>query len=201
MKTLSIGLTGGIGCGKTLIAKVFSHLNVPIFNADNEAKLLYQDDEIKEQLKTMFSEDIFVGDVLNTKKLSQIVFSNKEKLQQLSDFIHPLVQKRYQSFLNKNTVLNVPYVIMESAIIFESKWEKYFDKLICVNTPQNLVIQRAMQRDNASKQEIMQRINNQLSVEYKISNSDYVILNDDLALVLPQVINIDKQLKTLSNIN
>lgn len=200
MKTLSIGLTGGIGCGKTLIAKVFSHLNVPIFNADNEAKLLYQDDEIKEQLKTMFSEDIFVGDVLNTKKLSQIVFSNKEKLQQLSDFIHPLVQKRYQSFLNKNTVLNVPYVIMESAIIFESKWEKYFDKLICVNTPQNLVIQRAMQRDNASKQEIMQRINNQLSVEYKISNSDYVILNDDLALVLPQVINIDKQLKTLSNI-
>lgn len=201
MKTLSIGLTGGIGCGKTLIAKVFSHLNVPIFNADNEAKLLYQDDEIKEQLKTMFSEDIFVGDVLNTKKLSQIVFSNKEKLQQLSDFIHPLVQKRYQSFLNKNTVLNVPYVIMESAIIFESKWEKYFDKLICINTPQNLVIQRAMQRDNASKQEIMQRINNQLSVEYKISNSDYVILNDDLALVLPQVINIDKQLKTLSNIN
>ena len=193
MKTLSIGLTGGIGCGKTLIAKVFSHLNVPIFNADNEAKLLYQDDEIKEQLKTMFSEDIFVGDVLNTKKLS-------EKLQQLSDFIHPLVQKRYQSFLNKNTVLNVPYVIMESAIIFESKWEKYFDKLICINTPQNLVIQRAMQRDNASKQEIMQRINNQLSVEYKISNSDYVILNDDLALVLPQVINIDKQLKTLSNI-
>lgn len=200
MKTLSIGLTGGIGCGKTLIAKVFSHLNVPIFNADNEAKLLYQDDEIKEQLKTMFSEDIFVGDVLNTKKLSQIVFSNKEKLQQLSDFIHPLVQKRYQSFLNKNTVLNVPYVIMESAIIFESKWEKYFDKLICINTPQNLVIQRAMQRDNASKQEIMQRINNQLSVEYKISNSNYVILNDDLALVLPQVINIDKQLKTLSNI-
>ena len=90
---------------------------------------------------------------------------------------------------------------MESAIIFESKWEKYFDKLICINTPQNLVIQRAMQRDNASKQEIMQRINNQLSVEYKISNSDYVILNDDLALVLPQVINIDKQLKTLSNIN
>lgn len=201
MKTLSIGLTGGIGCGKTLIAKVFSHLNVPIFNADNEAKLLYQDDEIKEQLKTMFSEDIFVGDVLNTKKLSQIVFSNKGKLQQLSDFIHPLVQKRYQSFLNKNTVLNVPYVIMESAIIFESKWEKYFDKLICINTPQNLVIQRAMQRDNASKQEIMQRIKNQLSVEYKISNSDYVILNDDLALVLPQVINIDKQLKTLSNIN
>ena len=200
MKTLSIGLTGGIGCGKTLIAKVFSHLNVPIFNADNEAKLLYQEDEIKEQLKTMFSEDIFVGDVLNTKKLSQIVFSNKEKLQQLSDFIHPLVQKRYQSFLNKNTVLNVPYVIMESAIIFESKWEKYFDKLICINTPQNLVIQRAMQRDNASKQEIMQRINNQLSVEYKISNSNYVILNDDLALVLPQVINIDKQLKTLSNI-
>jgi len=200
MKTLSIGLTGGIGCGKTLIAKVFSHLNVPIFNADNEAKLLYQDDEIKEQLKTMFSEDIFIGDVLNTKKLSQIVFSNKEKLQQLSDFIHPLVQKRYQSFLNKNTVLNVPYVIMESAIIFESKWEKYFDKLICINTPQNLVIQRAMQRDNASKQEIMQRINNQLSVEYKISNSNYVILNDDLALVLPQVINIDKQLKTLSNI-
>lgn len=200
MKTLSIGLTGGIGCGKTLIAKVFSHFNVPIFNADNEAKLLYQDDEIKEQLKTMFSEDIFIGDVLNTKKLSQIVFSNKEKLQQLSDFIHPLVQKRYQSFLNKNTVLNVPYVIMESAIIFESKWEKYFDKLICINTPQNLVIQRAMQRDNASKQEIMQRINNQLSVEYKISNSNYVILNDDLALVLPQVINIDKQLKTLSNI-
>lgn len=200
MKTLSIGLTGGIGCGKTLIAKVFSHLNVPIFNADNEAKLLYQDDEIKEQLKTMFSEDIFIADVLNTKKLSQIVFSNKEKLQQLSDFIHPLVQKRYQSFLNKNTVLNVPYVIMESAIIFESKWEKYFDKLICINTPQNLVIQRAMQRDNASKQEIMQRINNQLSVEYKISNSNYVILNDDLALVLPQVINIDKQLKTLSNI-
>ena len=201
MKTLSIGLTGGIGCGKTLIAKVFSHLNVPIFNADNEAKLLYQDDEIKEQLKSMFSEDIFVDNVLDKKKLSQIVFSNKEKLQQLTDFIHPLVQQRYKSFFDKYTLLKYPYVIMESAIIFESKWDKYFDKLICINTPQNLVIQRAMLRDNASKGDILKRIDNQFSVEYKILNSDYVILNDDLALVLPQVINIDKQLKLLSNIN
>lgn len=201
MKTLSVGLTGSIGCGKTLIAKVFEHLNIPVFNADNEAKLLYQDEQVKENLKIMFSEDIFVDNVLDKKKLSQIVFSNKEKLQQLSDYIHPLVQNKYQSFVKRHSLLNTPYVIMESAIIIESKWEKFFDRLICINTPQNLVIQRAMQRDNASKQDIMQRINNQFSVEYKILNSNYVILNDDLALVLPQVINIDKQLKLLSIIN
>lgn len=201
MKTLSIGLTGGIGCGKTLISKVFAHLGVPVFNADKQAKSLYEQKEVKQKLETMFSEKLFENNVLNNRKLAQIVFSDKEKLQKLNAFIHPLVQKKYLDFLKTYSLLNTPYIIMESAIIFETKWEKLFDKLVCINTPSDLVLKRTMQRDSASKKEIQQRMNNQISVEYKISNSDYVILNDNLALVLPQVINIDRELKQLSITN
>ncbi|MBQ9311865.1 MAG: dephospho-CoA kinase [Bacteroidales bacterium] len=199
MKTLSIALTGGIGCGKTLISQVFSHLQVPVFNSDKVAKELYLRKDVLKDMQTLFGTEIVAEGVLDRGKLSEIVFNNREKLEQLNSYIHPKVEEEYMVWLKWQTEQNVPYVIMESAIIFEINWEKKFDKVICINTPERLVIQRTMLRDNATKQQIEKRMLNQISTKEKIEKSDYIVNNDDVQLVIPQILKIDNELKNLSN--
>ncbi len=197
MKTLSIGLTGGIGSSKTLIAEVFTQMGVPVFNADMETKQLYNKPNIQKDMETMFSTKLFNDNKLDKNKLAKIIFNNKEQLQKLNFYIHPLVENEYKNFLNFHTIKRCPYVIMESAIIFESGWQKNFDKIICVNTPQELMIKRTMLRDNADKETVLRKIANQIPIKDKVYMSDYVINNDDLTLVLPQIIEIDKQIKKI----
>ena len=199
MKTLSIALTGGIGCGKTLISQVFSHLQIPVFNSDKVAKELYLRKNVLKDMQALFGTEIVAEGVLDRGKLSEIVFNDREKLEQLNSYIHPKVEEEYMAWLKWQTEQNVPYVIMESALIFEIHWEKKFDKLICINTPERLAIQRTMIRDNATKQQIEQRIQNQIPSKEKIEKSDYIINNDNVQLVVPQILNIDKELKELSN--
>lgn len=195
MKTLSIGLTGGIGSSKTLIAEVFTQMGVPVFNADMEAKQLYNKPNIQKDMEAMFSQKLFDNNKLDKNKLAQIIFNNKKQLQKLNLYIHPLVENEYKNFLNFHTIKHCPYVIMESAIIFESGWQENFDKIICVNTPQELMIKRTMLRDNTDKEIVLRKIANQIPIKDKVYMSDYVINNDDLTLVLPQIIEIDKQIK------
>lgn len=197
-KTLSVCITGSIGCGKSLMGKVFTHLGIPVFCADDEAKALYKQPEIQESVKEMFGETIFKDNVLQAKILSEIVFNDKNKLKQLNSFLHPKVQQQYKDFLSYYTKKEKPYVIMESAIVFEIEWENLFDKIICVDTPQELTILRAMERDKVSREQILQRLSNQKPMEYKRSHSDYIINNDNVELVLPQILKIDQELKTIS---
>lgn len=198
MKTLSIGLTSGIGCGKTLISKVFSHLNVPVFNTDERAKDLYNRKDVLKDMQAMFGTEIVENNKLNKQKLANIVFNQKEKLQQLNNYIHPKVKQEYEAWIDYYSKLYTPYVIMETALIFEAKWQEMFDKIICINTPSNLAIERTILRDKATKEQVLDRIKNQLSLEEKIVGSDYIINNDNIQLVLPQIMKIDKEIRILS---
>lgn len=192
---LSIGLTGGIGSGKTLISRVFSHLFVPIYYADDRAKELYKKKEVIEKLISCFGESIMVDGCLDKKQLANIVFNDINQLRLLDSIIHPLVKQDYEMWKIKQ---DTPYVIMESAIIFESNWQEMFDKVICVYTPKEIAIERVMKRDNATREQVEDRIGNQMSSKEKRERSDFVVIHDNKNMIIPQILTIDKQLRDLS---
>ncbi len=194
MKRLAIGLTGCMGSGKTLICNVFAHLGIAIYNADVNAKKLYLKKSVLDSMQSMFGQQIVSQGKIDKQALSDIVFNDKDKLQLLNNFIHPLVKEDYLLWQAKQ---HSAYTIMESAIIFESHWQMMFDKIICVDTPMDLIIERTALRDNISQEKVKQRLLNQMPPEEKISRSNYVITNDNVALVIPQVLNIHKKIMFL----
>lgn len=185
---LTVGLTGGIGSGKSTVAKIFETLGIPVFNSDVEAKkLLLFNNEVKKLVKAKF-ESAFEGNQLNKAKLAQLVFNDKTALNQLNQIIHPAVKNVFQQWVETNKA--APFVVKEAAILIETELHKTLDKLILVTAPTSLRIQRVVARDGISEQEVIERINNQLSDEKKIPLADFIILNDDETLVIPQVMNI-----------
>jgi dephospho-CoA kinase len=191
---LSIGLTGGIGSGKTLISRVFSHLFIPIYYADDRAKELYKQKKVIDKLVSSFGECIMVNDCLDKKKLANIVFNDISKLRLLDSIIHPLVRQDYEDWKIKQ---DAPYVIMESAIIFESNWQEMFDKVICVYTPKEIAIERVMKRDESTREQVEHRMENQMSSKAKKDKSDFVVIHDNDKMIIPQILTIDKQLRSL----
>ena len=188
--TKVIGLTGGIGSGKTTVSKMFEALGVPVYNSDSEAKKIMLLPETIVLLKSNFGNDFFENDILNRKKLADLVFKNPEKLNELNAVVHPFVKKDFIVWLKKNE--NVKFVIKESAILFESKTNINCDKIITVIAPLYLRMQRIVERDNMVFHEIVKRINNQLSDEKKVEKSDFVIENTDLEMTKNQVLEIYK---------
>ena len=186
--TKIIGLTGGIGSGKTTVSKMFEALGVPVYNSDSEAKKIMQLPEIIVLLKSNFGNDFFENDILNRKKLADLVFKNPETLKELNAVVHPFVRKDFIIWLKKNE--NEKFVIKESAILFESKTNINCDKIITVIAPLYLRMQRIVERDNLVFHEIVKRINNQLSDEKKVEKSDFVIENTDLEMTKNQVLKI-----------
>lgn len=184
MRPLIVGLTGSIGCGKTLVTQVFTHLGVPVYISDQEAKKLYERKEIISQIGDLFGQQVITDNRVDKQKLADLVFNDSLLLEKLNNCIHPLVQRDFEKWASEQ---NFPYVVLESAIIFEIGWKKLFDKIICISTPMDLVLQRVKLRDNQSKEEIKKRINNQMSPTLKAKKSDYVIINDNTRLVVPQI--------------
>ena len=183
-----IGLTGGIGSGKTYVSEVFSSLGIPVFNADVQSKKLMRScDKLISLVKDSFGDDIYTNRVLDKQKLASIVFSDKEKLENLNNIIHPIVK---QEFIDWCKQQNSSYVIKEAAILFESSSDKGLDAVICVSAPLNIRIDRAVKRDGSSEKEINNRIENQISQEEKENLSDYIIVNDGVQSLLPQILKI-----------
>ena len=183
-----IGLTGGIGSGKTYVSKVFESLGIPVFNADIEAKkLMSSSSELIQSIKNEFGNDIFDDNILNTKKLASIVFSDNEKLRKLNSLVHPIVKQQFFEWQSKK---KSSYVLKEAAILFESDSHKGLDAIICVTAPINLRIDRVKLRDGYSYCEIKDRIVNQISQEKKESLSDFIIVNDGVKSLLPQILKI-----------
>tara|TARA_B100000902_G_scaffold149672_1_gene146244 strand:+ start:10441 stop:11016 length:576 start_codon:yes stop_codon:yes gene_type:complete len=183
-----IGITGSIGSGKTYVSKVFKSLGVPVFNSDLVSKNIISNSPLlKCKLESEFGNDIYLNNKLDTKKLASIVFSNKSKLTRLNSLIHPLVK---ESFLKWISLQNNAYIIKEAAIMFESNSAELLDAVICVSSPKDLRINRTINRDKISRKEVLNRMNNQYSQEKKEFLSDYIILNDNKNLILPQVIKI-----------
>lgn len=183
----SVGLTSGIGCGKTLIAKVFTTFGIPVFNSDIQAKELYKDSVFLQQIVHTFGNTIIENGKFVPQRLADIVFNDSQALKTLNALIHPKVLERYKLWQSKQTS---PYTILESAIIFESNWQNHFNKIINITSPLEIVIERVKFRDKISEDQILQRINNQLPVEEKEKLSDYNIFHDNKTMLLPQIIAI-----------
>ena len=192
--TKIVGLTGGIGSGKTTIAKHIKSMGIPVYIADDEAKKILMLPETLNALKLVFGNSIFDDGLLNKDKLSNIVFNNPEMLKQLNKIIHPAVKRDFENWLIANK--NHPIVVKEAAILFESGSYKDCDAVITIVAPLNSRIQRIIARDNTIYEAVLSRINNQWTDEMRIEKSDYVIENEDVNIACKQTENI---LKTLSN--
>ena len=187
-----IGLTGGIGSGKSTVLELFKILGVKTYSADESAKKLVNTDPyLINLIKSSFGENIYDKGQLNSKKLSNIVFEDKEKLKLLNSIIHPAVAKDFKLFLNSN---NEDYIVKEAAIIFETKSENNYDKIILIQSPLEIRIERVVNRDNISKEEVMKRINNQLDENLIIDKCDYVISNENKEDLEDKVLSIHHDL-------
>ena len=190
---LKIGITGGIGSGKSTVAKLFEVLGIPVYYADDAAKqLMNENDALKQQVQKEFGKEAYTNGKLNRKYIADIVFSNPEKLELLNSLVHPATLKDADEWMNKQTT---PYTIKEAALIFESGAEKYLDKVIGVYAPSPLRIQRVMQRDGISEAAVLTRLNKQMDEDKKMRLCDYVINNDEQELLIPQVLKIHEVLK------
>ncbi|MDI1255222.1 MAG: dephospho-CoA kinase [Flavobacterium sp.] len=190
-----IGLTGGIGSGKTTVAKQFESLGVPVYIADEAAKEVAKTPEAIAQIRAIFGSEIFDGDQINRQKLANIVFGDTEKLQELNHIIHPLVKQHFDKWLEEYKLL--PFVIREAAILFESGSYLDCDTIITVTAPLELRIERVVNRDNTSRDAILKRMQNQWTDEMKIAKSDFVIENSSLESTKNQVTKIYSELQIL----
>jgi dephospho-CoA kinase len=193
----NIGLTGGIGSGKSYIAKVFEALDIPVFYADNEAKKILNEPQIIINVSEVLQTNIIdpATGLANRKKIASIVFNDSEKLKLLNQIIHPAVEQNF--IIWRANHAQKKYVIKEAAILFESGSYKKLDGVICVVSPLELRLKRVAVRDNESEAEILKRINNQWSDEQRIALSNWVIQNDEQSPILSQVLQIHQKIITL----
>ena len=196
---IRVGLTGGIGSGKSTVAQMFEILGIPVYYADKEAKRLMNEDiEIKQELIKHFGEEAYIENVLNRRFLAEIVFENKEKLNLLNSVIHPITIRNAEKWMQLH---NTPYVIKEAALIFESGSQENLDYVIGVAAPLEVRIQRTIKRDNISRQQVLVRMENQIDESVKMRLCDFVINNYDQHLVIPQVLALHEKLKSISSQN
>jgi dephospho-CoA kinase len=185
---LKVGITGGIGSGKTIICQVFKSLQVPVYNADQRAMTLVETDaEIRYQIIQEFGEKSFTDSGYNRKFIADIVFNDSTLLGKLNQIIHPAVAKDFNKWAEN---INAPYVIEEAAILFESGANEIIDDVIVVDAPEDLRISRIQKRDGLKEEEIRDRVHNQWPTDKLRVLADWVIENNDNVLVLPQILNI-----------
>lgn len=191
-----VGLTGGIGSGKSTIAGFFAQMGVPVYIADDEAKkILYLPDTVS-ALKEAFGEGIFTDGVPDRVKIAALVFNNNQKLETLNGIIHPAVARHFTAWAAAQAT---PFVIKEAAILFESGSHKDCDAIITVTAPHEVKIQRVMQRDGVSREQVLQRMAHQWPDEEKIKRSDFVINNTTLEEAREQAVKIFNFLNKIEN--
>jgi len=185
---LKIGITGGIGSGKSLVAKMFASLGVPVYYADAEAKkLMNSDPKIKNAILQNFGEESYIDGQLNRTHIASIVFNNPEKLSILNSITHGPTIDHANRWMEKQ---DAPYVLKEAALIFESDSYRFLDKIIGVSAPLFLRISRTMARDGISEEAVLKRMERQMDEDDKMSRCDYIIINDEKTLLLPQVLSL-----------
>ncbi|MCF8302094.1 MAG: dephospho-CoA kinase [Bacteroidales bacterium] len=189
---VKIGLTGSIGSGKTIVAKIFKALEVPVYQADEEAKRFLEYPEVIDEIVNAFGNTMLTANKIDRKKLAAVVFSDPDKLGKLNVIIHPYVKEDFQKWCENHS--DEPYVVQEAAILFESGFDKLFDKIITVSAPEHVRIERVMHRDSISKEDVLSRMRNQWSDAEKVKRADYVITNDEEQMIMPQVLDIHEEL-------
>ncbi len=193
-QSLKIGITGGIGSGKTTVCKIFETLAVPVYYADERAKFLMNNDELlKAKIKSLFGDKAYAPDAqLNRAYMAGIVFNDKKKLQELNELVHPAVAKDYFQWISNH--IDVPYTLKEAALLFESGRADVLDKIIMVYAPLPLRIRRVMGRDGVSKESVLSRVEKQMDDELKRKLADFEIRNDGCQLLIPQVLSVHRHI-------
>lgn len=190
-----IGLTGGIGSGKTIVAKLFEMMGCVVYNSDERAKELYFNKDIKQQVITLLGKEAYINDIeLNKSYIAEVIFSDKHKLQHLNAIIHPAVKQDFKLVVSKYPVKTL--IIKETALLFEENISKEVDISILVTAPVELKIERVMKRSNLSKTEVEKRMLAQWTDQQKIPLATYVLTNDGKEALIPQVLAIIHQLRT-----
>lgn len=194
---LKVGITGGIGSGKSTVARIFSLLGVPVYYADDAAKTIMQTDPLLiQQVKEHFGSHMYdSNNVLDRAALGKIVFNDREKLDLLNALVHPATIRHSDEWAAKQ---HAPYVLKEAALLFESGSFQYLDKCIGVSAPQPLRILRVMKRDNISREDVLARMYKQIDDNIKMKLCDYVIRNDEQEMVIPQVLALHNTLLQLA---
>lgn len=189
---LKIGLTGGIGSGKSTVAHIFELLGIPVYSADAAAKKLMNEDEaLKQQLIHHFGAETYSNGELNRPYLASIVFANKEKLELLNSIVHPVtIADAERWFLSQKA----PYALKEAALLFESGAAEGLDAVIGITAPETLRIKRVMDRDGVTAADVKKRMYNQVDETIKVRLCDYVIVNNEQQLILPQILQLHEQL-------
>jgi len=190
---LKVGITGGIGSGKSTVAKIFGLLGIPVLYADDAAKKLMNEDEhLKAKIISAFGINSYNNGTLNRPFIAAKVFNNPAQLTLLNSIVHPATIADADKWMQKQTT---PYAIKEAALLFESGAEKWLDKVIGVYAPAPLRIQRVMQRDGITAAEVTARLNKQMDEEEKMGLCDYIVKNDEQELLIPQVLKLDAILR------
>jgi len=192
---LKVGITGGIGSGKSTVAHIFETLGIPVYYADDAAKRLMNKDEgLRLQVQQLFGDAAYSNGQLNRAYLSAQVFNNPDKLAMLNSLVHPATIADAARWMQQQTA---PYAIKEAALIFESGAQENLDKVIGVFAPKAVRIKRVMNRDGITREEVMARMNKQINESIKMRLCDYVITNDEQQLLIPQVLAVHKTLLEL----
>ena len=193
--TKIIGLTGGIGSGKSTVAALFSEKGIPVYIADDAAKAILDQPDITEQVVAVFGSGITNGSVIDRRKLAAIVFDHPEKLAQLNAIVHPAVRRDFENWVAKHH--DNSFVVKEAAILFESGTDKDCDAVITVVAPEEIRIGRVMARDGVGREDVLKRMQRQWTDAQKVALSDYVIENTDLQFTRRQVNRILKKLQKI----
>jgi len=192
---LTVGLSGGIGSGKTTVSKVFQTLGIPVFYADDTVKNLYDTDiHLQQAMIKLFGSAIYDKGRLQSKALAALIFNDDRLLHQVNELTHPLVAKAFTAW---KQVQKAPYVLLEAAILFESGMAEDMDINISISAPDSVRIARVAQRDGSSEEQIRQRMSKQWSDEQRNAKAHYVIINDDKEALLPQIITVHEKILTL----
>ena len=191
--TYQVGVTGGIGSGKTLVCNVLEKLGIPVYRADFEARrLMEEDSELVGQIVELFGEEAYIGGALNRSYLAGRVFGDGEQLRGLNGVVHPAVRRDYHRWLDQQS--GAPYVVEEAAILFESGASRFMDLVVMVYAPEALRIKRVMIRDGVGEEAVKKRMEHQMDEEEKRSKADLVIMNDENSRLLPRILDVHQQI-------
>jgi len=189
---VKIGVTGGIGSGKTSVCRVFNVLGIPIFSADAEARRIMDSDPIvMEQVRKIAGKDVYSQGILDRTGLASIIFNDEKRLSKINNLVHPVIFDNFRKWAEESSA---PYVIMEAAILFESNASFVVDKIITVIAPLEERIERVTRRNMLDRDQVLERIKNQMDDQFKIKHSEWVINNSENEMIIPAILKIHEEI-------
>jgi len=193
-----VGLTGGIGSGKSTVAQIFRALHIPVFIADEEAKrLLDEDQELKQRLRDILGPELLIGDKVDRRYMAQRIFQDEKLLAQVNQMVHPAVGEAFRRWYQEHR--NYPYVLREAAILYETNGHKDCDRVVVVSAPEDLRLKRVIARSGEGEAQVRQRMDRQYPQEYKDKLADFLIFNDGQKMIIPQVKAVHEDLIRIAN--